>query len=106
MADYCAGVTVTWNGTSLGEVTDIKVTHGGQLPSGRAAVFAVDAGSVEIASLSTAGSGFDSYGLKGPLVFSGGGQSFSTKAIVQTFDIAGKVNDVWRYRSVFRIVKE
>jgi hypothetical protein len=106
MANYCAGVTVTWNGTSLGEVTDIKVTHGGQLPIGRAAVFAVDAGSVEIASLSTAGGGFDSYGKKSTLQFSGGGQSFSTKAIVQTFDIAGKVNDVWRYRSVFRIVKE
>lgn len=106
MADYCAGVSVTFDGTSIGEVTDIKVTHGGSLPIGRAAVFAVDAGSVEIASLSTAGGGFGSYGLKGSLVFSGAGLGFSTKAIVQTFDITGKVNDVWRRRHVFRIVKE
>lgn len=106
MADYCAGVTVTWRGTSLGEVTDVKVTHGGELPIGRNSTFTADGGTVEIATLNTAGDGIASYGLKGPLVFSGGGQSFSTKAIVQTFDITGKVNDVWRYRSVFRIVKE
>lgn len=108
MAGYCAGVTVSFRGVSIGEPTDIKATTGGNLPVGRGSAFAVDAGSVEVSSLSTAAGGANSstYGLKGTLSISGGGVAFTTKAIHQSFDIAGKVNDVWRFRNVFRIVQE
>jgi hypothetical protein len=46
------------------------------------------------------------YGTKGLLSFSGGGLTVTTKAICQTLDISAKVNDVYRLKSTFRIVRE
>jgi len=114
MAGYCTGVAVSWRGTAIGEVTEFRVGAGGSLPLGRGVSggtpWAIDAGTVELASLSTAQSGaamsLGEYGMKGLLSFSGGGLTLTTKAICQTLDITGKVNDVYRFKGVFRIVKE
>jgi hypothetical protein len=106
MADYCTGVTVNWRGTAIGEVTEYRVNAGGSLPLARQSVFAIDAGTVEVSSLATAAMKLSEYGLKGVLLFSGGGLAVSTKAICQTLDISAKVNDVYRLKSTFRIVQE
>ena len=111
MAGYCTGVTVNWRGTAIGEVTEFRVGAGGSLPLARTGgAWAMDMGTVELASLSTASSGsamsLSEYGMKGLLSFSGGGLTLTTKAICQTLDISGKVNDVYRFKGVFRIVKE
>jgi hypothetical protein len=106
MAGYCTGVTVNWRGTAIGEVTEYRVNAGGSLPLARQGVFAIDAGTVEVSSLSTAAMRLSEYGLKGLLSFSGGGLTVTTKAICQTLDISAKVNDVYRLKSVFRIVQE
>jgi hypothetical protein len=110
MAGYCTGVTVNWRGTAIGEVTEFRVGAGGSLPLGRGVSggtpWAIDAGTVELASLSTAAMKLSEYGTKGLLSFSGGGLTLTTKAICQTLDVSGKVNDVYRLKSVFRIVQE
>jgi hypothetical protein len=106
MAGYCTGVTVNWRGTAIGEVTEYRVNAGGSLPLARQGVFAIDAGTVEVSSLSTAAMRLSEYGLKGVLSFSGDGLAVSTKAVCQTLDISAKVNDVYRLKGVFRIVQE
>jgi hypothetical protein len=106
MATPCTGVTVTWGGQSLEEVTDIKITAGGSLPIGRDSVIALDAGTIEIVCLATANIGLTERGLKKTLQFTGGGLTCSTKAVFQTLTMAGKVNDVARYNVSYRIVME
>ena len=115
MAGYCTGVAVSWRGTAIGEVTEFRVGNGGSLPLGRGSTavsggWAMDMGTVELASLNTAATtstmSLSEYGAKGVLSFSGGGLTVTTKAICQTLDISGKVNDVFRFKGVFRIVKE
>ena len=106
MAIYCSGVTVTWNSATLGEVVDIKVINGGSLPLGRDSTYSVDAGTIEIACLSTAAIGFGQRGLKATLDISGGGMTFTAKAVCQTLQLIGKVNDVARYTGSFKIMRE
>ena len=116
MAGYCTGVVVSWRGTAIGEVTEFRVGAGGSLPLSRGSTvagfspWAMDLGTVELASLSTAATtstmSLSQYGTKGLLSFSGDGLTLTTKAICQTLDISGKVNDVYRFKGVFRIVKE
>jgi hypothetical protein len=116
MAGYCTGVTVSWRGTAIGEVTEYRIAVGGSLPLARgstvagSAPWALDAGTVELASLHTAGTtstiSLSQYGTKGLLSFDGGGLNLTTKAICQTLDVSAKVNDVYRFKSVFRIVQE
>lgn len=106
MATYCAGVSATWNSVAFGEVTRIDVTHGGELPQGRASTWTVDAGTIEISSFSTAQLTVAEYGKKAILAISGGGLTLTTKAICQTLRATGTVNDVTRYVGTFRIVME
>lgn len=106
MAINCAGVTATWDSTSFGEVTKIDITRGGELPQGRSSRFTVDAGTIEVSSLSTAQLTEPQYGRKALLSFTGGGLTMTTKAICQTLKATGTVNDVTRYVGTFRIVME
>lgn len=106
MATACAGVTVTWGGQSLQEVVDIKINAGGSLPIGRDSTFSLDAGTIDIACLHTANVSLAERGLKKTLAFTGGGLTCSTKAVFQTLNMAGKVNDVARYNVTYRIVME
>lgn len=111
MATYCTGVTVSWDSVSLGEVTDIKATVGGGLPLARgstasATAWAFDAGVIDIACLSSAQLTVVKYGKKATLDISGGGINFTTKAIMQSFQMAGKVNDIARYAVTFKIALE
>jgi hypothetical protein len=106
MANYCAGVTANWDNTAFSEVTDIKVSYGGSLPLGRDSFFSVDVGTIEITCLSTARISVSQYGKKAALAISGGGLDFTAKAVCQTLQIVGKVNDVARYLATFKIVRE
>jgi hypothetical protein len=112
MAGYCTGVVVSWRGTDIGEVTEYRFAAGGSLPLARGSTvagstpWALDAGTVELASVSTAAMNLSEYGTKGLLSFVGGGLTLTTKAICQTLDVSAKVNDVYRLKSVFRIVQE
>ena len=111
MATACAGVTVTWSGAALGEVTDIKANVGGSLPISRGSTvptsvpWGIDVGSIDISCLSAAQI-VAQYGRKSTLAITGGGLTFSTKAVFQTLQMTGKVNDVARYAATFKIVME
>lgn len=111
MANNCAGVIASWNSTSFGEVVDIKVSVGGGLPMSRGSTaglkcWSLDAGTIEIACLHTANIAMSQYGKKATLDISGGGLVFTAKAICQSLQLAGTVNDVARYSATFRIVQE
>ena len=98
------GTTVTWRGSSIGEVSQIRYLAGGGLPVGRQSPFAVDAGTVEVSSFSTVSPA--QYGMKGELAIASQFVSVTTKAICLSVDIGATVNDAWRYKTTFRIVKE
>jgi hypothetical protein len=120
MAGYCTGVTVNWRGTAIGEVTEYRIGAGGSLPMSRGSTvagfspWAMDMGTVELASVATNTAAtaslslcsLNQYGTKGELSFSAAGITLTTKAICQTLDITAKVNDVYRVKAAFRIVKE
>lgn len=106
MANVCTGVSVTWAGTLLGEVTEIDVNAGGSLPLGRDSTFSVDAGTITLKCLSTAALGLSQYGLQGTLAITGGGLTLTTKAICQTLTLSGRVNDVARYGATFKLVRQ
>jgi hypothetical protein len=106
MAIYATGVTATFNGTTLGEVAEINVAGGGSLPIARNSRFAVDAGTIDVQCFLAAGIGPAAYGQKGTFAITGGGLTFTTKAILQTYKLAGKANDVARYAATLKIVME
>lgn len=112
MANVCTGVTVLWNSIALGEVTEISATVGGGLPLGRGSTvantrpWAFDMGTIEVKCLSTTQVTMAQYGKKALLDISGGGLTLTTKAIFQTMQMAGKVNDIARYAVTFKITPE
>jgi hypothetical protein len=106
MAINCAGVFASWDGVALGEVTKIDIQRGGALPMARGSNWTLDAGAIEITSLSTAQLTAAQYGKKSTLIFTGGGLDATTKAICQTLRATGTVNDVTRYVGIFKISME
>lgn len=114
MATPCTGVSATWGNLTLGEVTEIGATRGGELPIFRGttasgastAAWSFDAGTIEIKCLSSANLSFSEYGMKKVFAVTGGGLTFSTKAICQTLRLAGTVNDVARYEATFKVCME
>lgn len=104
MATACAGVTATWNSLAFGEVASIRVIGGGQLPLGRSTNWTNEAGTVEIACFATANISSANYGRMATLDISGGGMTFTHKAILQRFELTGTVNDVARYAATLRLV--
>jgi hypothetical protein len=122
MAIPTSGVTATFNGTALGEITEIKWLVGGGLPQGRGgtsvpAYWSMDAGSIEITAFGTALNRSSEWGRKAVLAVGGTARvatatatiitvALSCKAICQTLDIGAKVNDAWRHKGTFKIVLE
>jgi hypothetical protein len=106
MANECAGVTASWDSTNFGEVVEIKVNAGGSLPLARASTWAFDVGTIDISCLSTANVSLAQYGKKATLAISGGGLTFSTKAICERVQLSGRVNDIARYAVTFKITPE
>jgi hypothetical protein len=106
MATQCAGVTASWGGASFGEVVEIKVNAGGGLPLARGSTWTLDAGTIDISCLSNANVSLAQYGRKATLSISGGGLTFSTKAVCERVQLSGKINDVARYAMTFKITPE
>lgn len=103
MATYASGVTATFDGTSFGEVTEIRATHGGSLPMARASTWTLDVGTIEISCLATANISTAKYGKRGTVTIAGGGLAYSGTAVLEKFTLAGVVNDVARYTATLRL---
>lgn len=103
MATYATGITATWNSVDFGEVTELKVTHGGSLPMARASTWTLDVGTIEIACLTTANISAANYGKRGTVTIAGGGLAYSGAAVLEKFTLSGVVNDVARYAVTLRI---
>lgn len=103
MATYATGVTATWDGTSFGEVTELRVTHGGSLPLARASTWTLDVGTIEISCLTTANVSSDKYGKRAAVSITGGGLNYSGNAVLEKFTLQGVANDVARYGVTLRV---
>lgn len=79
--------------------------------------YGVDAGTIEVLCLSTANITFSEWGTKRTIAIGGTAYNatstastvtvlFTTPAICQTLRADAKVNDVWRFQGVFKLVKE
>ena len=106
MANVCTGVAASWNSADFGEVVEIKVNAGGDLPLARASTWTFDAGTIDISCLSSANVSAANIGRKATLSISGGGLTFSTKAILERVQLSGRVNDIARYAVTFKITPE
>lgn len=119
MAIPTSGITASFGGAALGEITEIKWTHGGSLPLARsgASPWGVDAGSIEISSVGTSLGNISQWGKKAVLAVGGTTRvatatativtvNLTTKTICQTLELGAKVNDAWRYKGTFKIVLE
>lgn len=104
MANNCAGITVTWNSTPFEEVTNLKVTHGGNLPITRSGQtpFAVDLGSIDVTCFGAANCSVSNYGKRATFQIAGPGVTFTHKAIFERLAVESKVNDVQRSTVTFR----
>lgn len=103
MATYATGITATWNSVDFGEVTELKVTHGGSLPMARASTWTLDVGTIEMACLTTANISAANYGKRATVTIAGGGLAYSGTAVLEKFTLSGVVNDVARYAVTLRI---
>jgi len=122
MAIFSSGITASFGGTAIGEITEIKWLVGGGLPQGRGSTsgtsfWSMDAGAIEITAFGTALNNSSQWGRKAVLAVGGTARvatatatiitvNLSCKAICQTLDIGAKVNDVWRHKGTFKIVLE
>lgn len=99
MANYAAGVTVSWNAVAFQEVVDLKILHGGDLPISRGSTnspFALDLGTIDVVCLGTANCALANYGKRATFQVTGPGVVFTHKAIFQRLAVEKKVNDVQR----------
>lgn len=99
MADYAAGITVTWNSVNFGEVVDLKFVHGGSIPISRGSTnspFAFDMGSIDVVCLGTANCSVANYGKRATFQVAGPGVAFTHKAIFERLNVQKTVNDVQR----------
>lgn len=103
MATYATGITATWNGTAFGEVSDLKVTHGGSLPLARASTWTLDLGTIEMSCFATANISTTNYGKRAALSIAGGGMTYAATAVLEKFTLQGTVNDVARYAVTLRV---
>ena len=103
MATYATGVTATWDSVNFGEVTELRVTHGGSLPLARGSTWTLDVGTIEIACLTTANISTAKYGKRAAVSITGGGLAYSGTAVLERFTLQGVVNDVARYGVTLRI---
>jgi len=99
MANYAAGVTISWNMVPFQEVVDLKILHGGDLPISRGSTmtpFSLDLGTIDVVCLGTANCTLTNYGKRATFQVTGPGVVFTHKAIFQRLAVEKKVNDVQR----------
>lgn len=109
MAEYAAGVTVTWNEVAFQEVVDLRVVHGGSIPISRGSThrpFAVDMGAIEVACLHSANCSVDNYGKRATFRVLGPGVTFTHKAVFERLNVQKSVNDVQRHTVTLRLAPE
>lgn len=106
MATYSTGVTVTYDGTALGEVVDLAWNIGGQI-EGRSfstPAYSSEPGTVVVQALSSAGVPTSKYGKRADLVIAGGSVGLTVKAYLSRVGAAAEVNGLTRYAVEFTIL--
>ena len=103
MATYATGITATWDNVKFGEVTEIKVTHGGAMPLARTSTWTLDVGTIDLVCLATENVSTSKYGKRAAVSIAGGGMTYAGNAVLEKFTLAGVVNDVARYTVTLKI---
>jgi hypothetical protein len=111
MAIPAQGMTITWGGSALQEVSEISIDQERGLPLQRNGTWTLNLGTVRIAGFSTANLPEGEYGRRKTLVFQGRTAStgsvvswFNRDCILQDRRVSATANDVVRFDHVFRIM--
>lgn len=103
MATYSTGISVSFNGSVVGEVVGLSWDYGGGLPKGRSGTWTDNAGSVTVETLG--GASASVYGQLGSLVISGGGMGLTCDACCTSVSAAAELNGVTRHTIQFQIIQ-
>jgi hypothetical protein len=111
MAIPAQGMTITWGGSALQEVSEISIDQERGLPLARAGAWTLDLGTIRIASFSTASLPVSDYGVirtlsvTCPPSTSGGSLTlFSGPALLQNRRVSVAANDAVRFDHLFKIM--
>jgi hypothetical protein len=106
VATLAQGITVTWDGTSFQEVTDLQWTYGGGPAKGRSVPWTDDLGSVQISCLGTANMTTANYGLRREVVINGGGAGLTHKAVFESLSVTPELNGVTKYTVTLKLLDD
>jgi len=106
MAIAAQGFTVTFGGTSLGEVREIEIDNDRGQPLERFGSWTLERGTVRVAAFSAAAVPESSYSLRRMLVVTAPvvGQIFSEPCVYEKRNIVIEANDAVRFDFTFRII--
>ena len=102
MATYSTGVSVSFNGNALSEVTALSWNFGGGISEARTVSWRAFPGKVSVELLGFATTSY--YGQRGLLVISGGGVNLTCQAACTDINVAAELNGVSRYTYAFDII--
>jgi hypothetical protein len=101
MATTSTGISVSFNGSTLSEVTALSWSQGGGVPKGRNGSWSDDAGEVSVELLSNPGS---ISGTRATVSISGGGMGLTVTAVCTRVEARAEVNGVTKYGVTFKIL--
>jgi hypothetical protein len=102
VATYSTGITATFGGSPLTEMTALSFNWGGGQPIGRGVVFQPVLGQVTIETIGSASTSI--YGNRAQLVISSTAISLTTPAVCTDVAATAEVNGIARYSYTFEIL--
>lgn len=102
MANYSAGISVTWNGTAFQEITGLSWSYGGD-SKGRSVAWTDSPGTVTVECFGSANTSTSLWNTRAQVVISGGGQSLTAYAIWDSLSVSNELNGVTRYSVTLKL---
>ena len=104
MAQYSTGIAVNFNGVAALEPTNVSWQFCGSMPIGRDNSWTPDCGGCTVEMIGSNAS-TALYGVRGPLLVTGGGADLSVMAVCIGVSVATEVNGITRYTVAFQFVE-
>ena len=97
-----SGVTFNFNGSTIGQIFDLKWDYGQGMPTARQFLWKEEMGSVTVGSFGFISTGL--WGTRGMLTITGGGMGFTNMAVCTAVSATAQVNGVTKYSATFKLV--
>lgn len=102
MATYSTGVTASFNGSPITELTGLSFSWGGGHSESRGGAWKPVLGQVQIETL--AGASTSDWATRGTLVLSGGGISLTATAVCTEVGAVPEINGLTQYSYTFDLI--